>query len=71
MIVSSSGIPPIEQCGRSQCEIHLSDPDDFSIGWPRLQYLAEEQFSDLIDRCNKCGKMLSGLENSLGRYKKR
>jgi four helix bundle protein len=37
----------------------------------RKKYLAEEQFSGLIDRYNECGRMLSGLENSLERYKKR
>lgn len=37
----------------------------------RKKYLSDEKFTDLTKRYDECGKMLSGLTNSLERYKNR
>ncbi|MBI4547853.1 MAG: four helix bundle protein [Ignavibacteriae bacterium] len=59
----------LEGINRAQGELRETIPH-LTMAF-RKCYFSDEKFKDPVNRYNECGKMLSGLENSLERYKNR
>ena len=56
----------LEGINRAQGEIQETK-HHISIAFKK-KYIPEEKFKYFIEEYNDCGKMLSGLKNSLGKY---